>query len=60
MEGYPTVIEYQMKIMKRLSKASNLMLIFETCNQEESDVVCQSEAKIKEWMVFKYIAVLSN
>ena len=36
------------------------MLIFETCNQKQSDIVCQSEDKIKEWMVFKYIAVLSN
>lgn len=42
------------------SNAANLMIAFETCDQNDPNVKCKSEAQIRNWMKHKYILVLLN
>ena len=41
-------------------KASNLMIVFEKCDASWSSVPCKSETEIENWMLEKYIIVMSN
>lgn len=42
------------------SDASNLMVVFDKCNNATSAVTCKSEAEINEFMQFKYWAAMWN
>lgn len=41
-------------------KASNLMIVFEKCNNNTATVQCKSSEEINEWLQFKYLLVLEN
>ena len=36
------------------------MLVFEKCHSSWSSVPCQPERQIEDWIIFKYVVVLSN
>ena len=38
----------------------NIMIVFEKCNNETSEVRCKSEDEISQWMQQKYILVYLN
>ena len=38
----------------------NLVIAFEMCTPEKSQVPCKSEEEVREWMFYKYIAIFIN
>ena len=40
--------------------ASNLVIAFDLCNTETSDVQCEKREEIEQWMARKYFMVLTN
>ena len=42
------------------SEGNNLKIVFEKCTAEKSPVPCKSDSEIKDWMINKFIILLTN